>query len=85
MIGLIWSILVLPHQEKRARLLCGGLLGHVVQVSTQQLGSFDIIPAVQLLVGRVSGIGGAAHGQQKDILASGFLEGQCHGNTIRSR
>ena len=59
------------------------LLGHVVQVRAKQLRALDVVPAVELLVDGVRGVGGAAHGEQEDVLARGLLEGDGHGDAVR--
>jgi hypothetical protein len=46
-----------------------------MQISAQELDALDIIHLVKLLVDGVCRVGGAAHGEEEDILASRLLEG----------
>lgn len=57
-----------------------GLLGSVVQVSTEQLDALDVVALVELLVDGVSAVGRAAHGEEQDVLASSLLKGEGNGN-----
>src|SRR5690554_5742549 len=57
-----------------------GHAGELPEISAKQLGALNVVGAVQLLVDRVSTIGGATHGQQENILVEGILESQSHGN-----
>lgn len=51
-----------------------------MQIGAQQLDTLNVVPLVQLLVDRVGAVGGAAHGQQQDVLARGLLKGQGDGD-----
>lgn len=57
-----------------------GLLGNVVEISTQQLSALNVVALVKLLVDGVGTIGRASHGQQQDILASSLFKSQGNGN-----
>lgn len=56
-----------------------------MQVSAEQLGSLNVVPAVKLLVHGVSGVSGAAHGKKENVLSGGLLEGQSYGNAIEGQ
>lgn len=58
--------------------LLHGLLCDVVQVGAEELSALDVVALVELLVDRVGGVGAAAHGQEKHVLAGGSLE--CEGD-----
>lgn len=47
-----------------------------MEVCAEQLGSFNVVAGVELLVDGVGHIGRAAHGQEKNVLAGGLLEGK---------
>ena len=49
-----------------------------MQVSAEELSALNVVALVELLVDRVRGVGAAAHGQEKHVLASGSLE--CEGD-----
>lgn len=59
-----------------------GLLRHIVQISPQQLGTFDVISPIQFFVDRVCGIGRTAHGEEQHIFPGGLLEGQGNWNAV---
>lgn len=59
-----------------------GLLSNVVQVSSKQLDTLNVVVLVELLVDRVGTVGRAPHGEQEDILASRLFEGKGNGDTI---
>lgn len=59
-----------------------GLLRHIVQISPQQLGAFDVISPIQFFVDRVCGIGRATHGEEQHIFPGGLLEGQGNWNAV---
>ena len=51
-----------------------------MQVGTQELDALNVVLLVELLVDGVGTVGGATHGKEKDVLASGLLEGQGDGD-----
>lgn len=53
-----------------------------MQISAQQLRTLDVVPAVELLVDGMRGVGGAAHGEQEDVFARGLLKGYGYGDAI---
>lgn len=68
--------------NRPGNILCHGFLSNIVQVRTEQLGAFDIVPPVKFLVDRVSGISRGAHGEQQHILPCGFFKGKSDGDTV---
>ena len=52
-----------------------------MQIRSQQLCAFDVVPSVQLLIDAVRRVCRATHWQQKDVLARRLLKGQRHGDT----
>ena len=55
-------------------------LTELVCVSTEQLGSFNIIPDVDFFILRVSAIIRGPHGKQDYVLAGGFLQREGDGD-----
>ena len=50
-------------------------LGELIKVSSEQLGSLDVVPDVDLLVLRVSAVVASPHRQQDDVLAGSPFQG----------
>lgn len=74
----------LMKRNRALALRVHGLLRHIVQISAEELDTFDIVSPVQLLVDRVGGVSGAAHWQEQNILARSLFEAQCDRDTIFS-
>ena len=53
-----------------------------MQIRAQQLRALDIVSSIQLLVYGVCGVGGAAHGEQEDVLARRFFKGDGDGDAV---
>lgn len=57
----------------------------MMQIRPQQLRPLNVIPPIQLLVDRMCRVGGAAHGEEQDILPRGLLEGDGDGDATAAR
>jgi hypothetical protein len=80
----IWYIKLILFRHSPLRLR---LLSNVVQISSQQLNTLNVVALIELLVNRVSTIRGATHRQQEHILARSLLESKGNrdaGNCVSS-